>query len=58
MKGSGFMIGVPLKIRELIEEIYRGEVLLPEIQRANSFSGASKPPPSADEVSRIWVERD
>ena len=33
------MIGVPLKIRELIEEIYRGEVLLPEIQRAYVWKG-------------------
>lgn len=33
------MIGVPLKVRELIEEIKRGEVLLPEIQRAYVWKG-------------------
>lgn len=33
------MIGVPLKVRELIEEIDRGEVLLPEIQRAYVWKG-------------------
>jgi len=33
------MIGHPLKIRELIEEINRGEVLLPEIQRAYVWKG-------------------
>jgi len=30
---------VPLKVRELIEEIDRGEVLLPEIQRAYVWKG-------------------
>lgn len=33
------MIGVPLKVRELIEEIDRGDVLLPEIQRAYVWKG-------------------
>ena len=33
------VIGVPLKVRELIEEIDRGEVLLPEIQRAYVWKG-------------------
>jgi uncharacterized protein with ParB-like and HNH nuclease domain len=33
------MIGHPLKVRELIEEIDRGEVLLPEIQRAYVWKG-------------------
>jgi hypothetical protein len=28
------MIGHPLKVRELLDEIFRGLVLLPEIQRA------------------------
>jgi uncharacterized protein with ParB-like and HNH nuclease domain len=33
------MIGHPVKVRELIEEIDRGEVLLPEIQRAYVWKG-------------------
>ena len=33
------MIGHPLKVRELIEEIDRGEVVLPEIQRAYVWKG-------------------
>jgi hypothetical protein len=33
------MIGAPLKVRELIEEIDRGKVLLPEIQRAYVWKG-------------------
>src|SRR5438128_9137234 len=33
------MIGHPLKVRELIEAIDRGEVLLPEIQRAYVWKG-------------------
>jgi hypothetical protein len=33
------MIGHPLKVRELLEEIDRGEVLLPEIQRAYVWKG-------------------
>jgi hypothetical protein len=28
------MIGHPLKVRELLDEVARGQVLLPEIQRA------------------------
>lgn len=33
------MIGHPLKVRELLDEIDRGEVLLPEIQRAYVWKG-------------------
>ncbi|MGH9315518.1 MAG: GmrSD restriction endonuclease domain-containing protein [Thermoanaerobaculia bacterium] len=33
------MIGHPLKVRELLDEIARGEVLLPEIQRAYVWKG-------------------
>ena len=33
------MIGHPLKVRELLEEIDRGEVLLPEIQRSYVWKG-------------------
>jgi hypothetical protein len=33
------MIGHPLKVRELLDEIHRGEVLLPEIQRAYVWKG-------------------
>jgi hypothetical protein len=33
------MIGHPLKVRELLDEISRGEVLLPEIQRAYVWKG-------------------
>lgn len=33
------MIGHPLKVRELLDEIERGEVLLPEIQRAYVWKG-------------------
>jgi hypothetical protein len=33
------MIGHPLKVRELIDEIARGQVLLPEIQRAYVWKG-------------------
>src|SRR2546426_6526937 len=33
------MIGHPLKVRELIEAIDRGEILLPEIQRAYVWKG-------------------
>jgi len=33
------MIGHPLKVRELLDEIYRGEVLLPEIQRSYVWKG-------------------
>ena len=32
------MIGHPLKVRELLEEIARGEILLPEFQRAYDWS--------------------
>jgi hypothetical protein len=35
----GRMIGHPLKVRELLEEIARGEVVLPEIQRAYVWTG-------------------
>jgi hypothetical protein len=33
------MIGHPLKVRELLDEIARGQVLLPEIQRAYVWKG-------------------
>lgn len=33
------MIGHPLKVRELLDEIHRGEILLPEIQRAYVWKG-------------------
>jgi hypothetical protein len=33
------MIGHPLKVRELLDEIARGEILLPEIQRAYVWKG-------------------
>jgi hypothetical protein len=33
------MIGHPLKVRELLDEVARGEVLLPEIQRAYVWKG-------------------
>lgn len=33
------MIGLPLKVRELLDEIARGKVLLPEIQRAYVWKG-------------------
>ena len=33
------MIGHPLKVRELLDEIERGDVLLPEIQRAYVWKG-------------------
>lgn len=33
------MIGHPLKVRELLDEIARGEVLLPEIQHAYAWKG-------------------
>lgn len=33
------MIGHPLKVRELLDEIARGEVLLPEIQRSYVWKG-------------------
>jgi hypothetical protein len=33
------MIGHPLKVRELLDEVQRGEVLLPEIQRAYVWKG-------------------
>jgi len=33
------MIGHPLKVRELLDEIERGEVLLPEIQRSYVWKG-------------------
>ncbi|MBI5853076.1 MAG: DUF262 domain-containing protein [Planctomycetes bacterium] len=33
------MIGHPLKVREILDEIERGEVLLPEIQRAYVWKG-------------------
>ncbi len=33
------MIGHPLKVREFLDEIYRGEVLLPEIQRSYVWKG-------------------
>ena len=33
------MIGHPLKVRELLDEIARGEVLLPEIQRTYEWKG-------------------
>src|SRR2546425_8561471 len=33
------MIGHPLKVRELLDEISRGQVLLPEIQRAYVWKG-------------------
>jgi len=33
------MIGHPLKVRELLDEISHGEVLLPEIQRAYVWKG-------------------
>src|SRR5882762_4689725 len=36
---GAIMIGHPVKVRELIEEIDRGEVLLPEIQRAYVWKG-------------------
>jgi len=37
--GAQRMIGHPLKVRELLDEIARGEVLLPEIQRAYVWKG-------------------
>src|SRR6266566_6697245 len=36
---DGLMIGHPLKVREFLDEIYRGEVLLPEIQRSYVWKG-------------------
>src|SRR5438093_10519608 len=33
------MIGAPLKVRELLDEIDRGQVMLPEIQRAYVWKG-------------------
>jgi hypothetical protein len=39
LDGDTNMIGVPLKVREFIGEIDRGEVLLPEIQRSYVWKG-------------------
>ena len=33
------MIGHPLKVRELLDEVARGLVMLPEIQRAYAWKG-------------------
>jgi len=46
------MIGHPLKVRELLDEIARGEVLLPEIQRAYVWKG----PQAAKLIDSLYHE--
>jgi uncharacterized protein with ParB-like and HNH nuclease domain len=46
------MIGHPLKVRELLDEVSRGQVLLPEIQRAYVWKG----PQVAKLISSLYHE--